>query len=660
MNRKLIRIFEPSVALCFLVMFLFAVVSFLFNMPLLSAIESGVTLVLLVVYIIFTKRKQHELLQYLNSASDSRDLALRSGVPFPMAVIQVDREEIIWANSQFLEVTKAGNNFLFKSKIRDLIPVFSTKWLIDGKQECPDEVVIDSRRYRMTGNLFRPGASGISPLMASVYLLDLTEMLDVRDEYVNSRPIICLLLVDNYDELVNNLPEDAVSVLNVRINKKVTSFLKGLDCLYRKIERNRHLVLFEARHLSQLIENKFSILEDIHTITNPSGMVATMSIGIGKDGANFDESYSFAALSVEMALSRGGDQAVVKDRYDFSFYGGRAKESERYTPVKSRVFANSLSELIQQSSQVFVMGHKNADLDTIGSAVGIFCLCRRNGKHAKIVVDMKKNFAKSLISQLRELDAYDEAFVSGEDALLACDPRSLLVVVDTNRPDQVESLPLLESISRVVVIDHHRRAADFIEQVVLMLHEPYVSSAAELVTEVLKYAVDPSDVLPLEAQALLAGIVLDTKNFSLRTNAGTFEAAALLRRLGADPVDVKKLFQSDLQSVLSRYQILQAARLYRGEIAVAALDYTTSRAIAAQAADELLGISGISASFVLYPEENHITISARSLGDINVQGILEPLGGGGNGTTAGAQISGRDVTAVLTNLVASIDKTYEA
>ena len=360
-----------------------------------------------------------------------------------------------------------------------------------------------------------------------------------------------------------------------------------------------------------------------------------------------------------MALSRGGDQAVIKDRYNFTFYGGRTKETERRTRVKSRVVAGSLSELISQSSKVFVMGHKMADLDALGAAVGISCLCRKRGKTAQIVIDLEKNASQSLLAELKASNDFSGVFVSCEDALLEADAKSLLIVVDTNRPDQVESRALLESIPRVAVIDHHRRAADYIEQVVLNLHEPFASSASELVTEVLQYALDASDITANEAAALLSGIVLDTKNFGVRTSSRPFEAAAFLRRIGADPVMVKKLFQNDLPSTLERYRAVQAAKLYRDNLAIAALDYTINRTIAAQAADELLNISGIDTSFVLYPQGDQTIVSARSIGEANVQVILEPLGGGGNASTAGAQIKNKSVKDTLDALLRSINNYFD-
>ena len=360
-----------------------------------------------------------------------------------------------------------------------------------------------------------------------------------------------------------------------------------------------------------------------------------------------------------MALSRGGDQAVIKDRFNFTFYGGRNKEADYRSKVRSRVTANSLMELIGQSGHVFIMGHKNADLDAVGAAVGIACLCRKKGKKANIVIDLEVNASQKLIEEIREQPEYRDMFISGQDAMLMADNRSILIVVDTNRPDQVEFKPLLEAISKVCVVDHHRRAADYINPVVVNLHEPYASSASELVTEILLYAVEKKDVLPIEAKSLLAGICLDTKFFNVRTGERTFEAAAALRRMGADTTEVKKLLQNDFQDTMAKYQIIKSSRLYRQEIAIAALNTSTSRVLAAQAADELLNISGITASFVMYPDNDQVIISARSIGSANAQMILEPLGGGGNTATAGAQIKGASVKEVLDRLVASIDHYYE-
>jgi c-di-AMP phosphodiesterase-like protein len=466
-------------------------------------------------------------------------------------------------------------------------------------------------------------------------------------------------LVDNYEELTMNLSESAISTMNAQINDAITAWAEPYHGLLRKLERNRYLLVFEKRHLEHAKQEKFSLLEDIHQVVNPAGLAASISFGLGVDGANFEESYNFAALSIEMALSRGGDQAVIKDRLDFTFFGGRAKEADRRSKVRSRVTGNSLMELIGQSSHVFIMGHKNADLDAVGAAMGISCMCRKKGKKAHIVIDKERNAANQLLEEIYKVPEYEGVFISGDEALLMADTRSTLVVVDTNRPDQVESRPLLDAMSRVCVVDHHRRAADYIEPVVVNLHEPYASSASELVTELLQYSVEKQDVLPIEAKSLLAGIFLDTKSFNVRTGERTFEAAAVLRRMGADTVEVKKLLQNDFQETMAKYQIIKSARLYRKEIAVAALNTGTTRVLAAQAADEMLNICGITASFVLYPDNDRIIVSARSMGDVNVQMILEPLGGGGNTATAGAQITGKSIKEVLDDLVISIDRFYE-
>ncbi len=658
LNKKLSRLLEPGMGLYFLVLLLFVGVAVWVKQYYVAGAELLVILLLFVHNRVASGRRKKALLHYIQSTTDSLGTAFKTGSPFPMAVIKMSDSEIIWGNASFYQISGLRDSFLHQ-KMEDVVPRFSTRWLTEGRTECPQDIELQGRRYRVYGNLIRSEDEHASLLLATLYLADMTEMFNVRDEYIRTRPIVTVILVDNYDELTNNLPDSAISSLDARINDRISSWCENLGGLLRKFERNRYLLIFESKDLQRLQEGKFSILDDIRAITNPSGVAATLSIGIGKDGSSFQENYAFANLSIEMALSRGGDQAVIKDRYNFNFFGGRTKETERRTKVKARVIASSLNELITQSSQVFIMGHRMADLDALGAAMGLVCICRKRARPVHIVLDQEKNAAKALLTVLQDYPEYNNLFVSGEDALLAADSKTLLIVVDTNRPDQVESLALLESVNRVAVIDHHRRAADYIEQVVLNLHEPFASSASELVTEILQYAVEPKEIRIMEAQALLAGLVLDTKNFSVRTGSRTFEAAAFLRRAGADTVDVKKLFQNDLDDTISRYQIVQAARLYRNEIAIAALEYQATRTLVAQAADELLNIKGILTSFVLYQDGDRVVISARSIGEANVQVILEPLGGGGNAATAGAQVPGKSVREVLAELVASIDKFYE-
>ena len=657
MKKRMNWMLRPGMGAYFLIMGLFCVVALLAGQYWLALGEALLTLVMFGLYTIDRKRRHREIREFIRSASNTLESVSHGESPFPMALVRLGDGGIMWANHQFSSITGFSDTMM-EQTLDDVVPGLSTQWLASGKTECPRDATIGNRRYRVYGTLVRADDSR-GTMLGALYFSDLTELYQVRDEYVRSRPVVSIILIDNYEELTKNLTESAISTLNAKLGDAITKWTEEYHGLLRKLERNRFLFIFEKRDLIRATESKFPILEEVHEITNPSGLPASISIGLGVDGANFDESYNFAALGIEMALSRGGDQAVIKDRFNFTFYGGRNREADYRSKVRSRVTANSLMELIAQSSQVFIMGHKNADLDAVGAAMGVACLCRKKGKKPHIVVDLEHNAAEKLIEEIREVPEYKDAFISGQEALLMADNRSILIVVDTNRPDQVESRHLLEAISKVCVIDHHRRAAEYINPVVVNLHETYASSAAELVTELMQYAVENTDILPIEAKSLMAGICLDTKSFNVRTGERTFEAAAFLRRLGADTVEVKKLLQNDFQGTMAKYQIIRSARLYRQEIAIAALNSGTTRVLAAQAADELLNISGITASFVLYPDGDQVVISARSIGSANVQMILEPLGGGGNTATAGAQIKGANVKDILDALVASIDKFYE-
>ena len=424
-------------------------------------------------------------------------------------------------------------------------------------------------------------------------------------------------------------------------------------------DRDRYLFVFEEKDYGGYTESKFDVLEKVRQVQAGEGVSATLSIGVGRDEDSFDQLFKNASLALEMALSRGGDQAVVKDRVNFEFYGGRSKTTEKRTKVKSRVMANALGELIDDAKQVYVMGHKYADMDSVGAAMGVYCIARKRGKKCQIVIDTENNAAHPLIRKMLEQPEYAGGLISGGEAFLKCQPGALLVVVDTNRPESVESEEMLETCNRVAVIDHHRRGSSYIEKMALNYHEPYASSASELVAELMQYLLEPSDVLKCEAEALLAGIVLDTKNFTNRTGGRTFEAAAYLRRLGADTQDVQRLFQGDLQSMIDRYAIIRQAELYHDDIAVVALEDECDRVTAAKAADELLTIRGIKASIVLYRKGDGVYMSARSLGEVNVQVILEALGGGGNSTTAGGQADNISVDEAKAKLLAAIDHYFE-
>ena len=659
MNRKISKLLQPSVQLYFVILILFALASALFSIPL-AVLEAVVVLILGLYTRTSGHKRRREITKYIENITGNVDVATKDTMvnsPLPMVIFRPESDDIIWTNDRFLRLT-GDREHLFDAKLSSVVPGFDTRWLLEGKNECPDHVSFCGRRFVVYGHLVRTGDKG-GGFLATTYWVDVTELCETRDKYLASRPVMAVLLLDNYEDLMKNLTENERSAIYSEINARLDAWVADTHGMLRRVERDRYYYIFEEQYLARFIEKKFDILDTIRQVSNPSGIAATFSIGVGKDGGSFQELMQFANLSIEMALSRGGDQAVVRNQFTFEFYGGRSKETEKRTKVKSRVMANALSALVADSSQVFIMGHKSPDNDCMGAAAGVCAIARKKGVPAHIIREAGSPPAKVLMDKLAHLEEYQDCFLSAQEALLLADNRSLVVVVDTNRPEQVQSLDLVQSCNRVAVIDHHRRAATYIEGAALNYHEPYASSASELVTELLQYIADPTDLTRAEAEALLAGIVLDTKNFTMRTGGRTFEAAAFLRRAGADTAEVKKLFQNDLECTIAKYAIIQNAKLYREKIAIAVVDHTVGRIVAAQAADELLNIIGIDTSFVLYPDGERVIISARSMGDTNVQVILEKLGGGGNAAAAGGQISGKSLSQVATELTQAIDQYLE-
>ena len=659
MNRKISKLLQPSVQLYFVILILFALASALFSIPL-AVLEAVVVLILGLYTRTSGHKRRREITKYIENITGNVDVATKDTMvnsPLPMVIFRPESDDIIWTNDRFLRLT-GDREHLFDAKLSSVVPGFDTRWLLEGKNECPDHVSFCGRRFVVYGHLVRTGDKG-GGFLATTYWVDITELCETRDKYLASRPVMAVLLLDNYEDLMKNLTENERSAIYSEINARLDAWVADTHGMLRRVERDRYYYIFEEQYLARFIEKKFDILDTIRQVSNPSGIAATFSIGVGKDGGSFQELMQFANLSIEMALSRGGDQAVVRNQFTFEFFGGRSKETEKRTKVKSRVMANALSALVADSSQVFIMGHKSPDNDCMGAAAGVCAIARKKGVPAHIIREAGSPPAKVLMDKLAHLEQYQDCFLSAQEALLLADNRSLVVVVDTNRPEQVQSLDLVQSCNRVAVIDHHRRAATYIEGAALNYHEPYASSASELVTELLQYIADPTDLTRAEAEALLAGIVLDTKNFTMRTGGRTFEAAAFLRRAGADTAEVKKLFQNDLEGTIAKYAIIQNAKLYREKIAIAVVDHTVGRIVAAQAADELLNIIGIDTSFVLYPDGERVIISARSMGDTNVQVILEKLGGGGNAAAAGGQISGKSLSQVATELSHAIDQYLE-
>ena len=660
MNQKLSRLMEPNWKLYFAVLGLYALLAIPFQ-PWLAAAELAAAIGLYAWFVRSSRARQKKILQYIDSITGSVDTASKSTLinsPLPIMVFRPDTGEVIWSNEDFLQLAGVREH-LFEMKVEDAVPHFPTSWLLEGKSRCPERVEMNGRRFQVYGSLQRAKGRSAQGLVATTYWVDVTESDSLREKYSATRPVMALIQVDNYDDLMKACPDTQRSAILAQIDEKLGQWTEGVGVLV-KTQRDHYLFLFEEEHFEHFAAEKFAVLDSIRAVKVAEGLNPTLSIGVGKDADSMAELYKGANLSLEMALSRGGDQAVVRTKQDFSFYGGRTKTTEKRTKVKSRVMANALGELMEDAKQIYIMGHSYADMDALGAAAGLMCIARKRRRKAQIIIDQDNNAAQLVLAQLRKLPEYAGAFVDKQEAFLRLQPGTLLIVVDTNRPDFVEAPQVLESCNRVAVIDHHRRAASYIENAALNFHEPYASSASELVTELLQYLCEPSEVLREEAEALLAGIVLDTKHFALRTGGRTFEAAAFLRRAGADTTDVQRYFQNDLSDVVKRYDVLRRAEILPSGIAVAAIpEDGVDRVAAAQAADELLTLRGVKASFVLCRKGAGVILSGRSLGEVNVQVILEALGGGGNSTTAGGQIAEGDVAEVRAKLLDVIEAYFE-
>ena len=660
MNGKLRKLVQTNMVLYILLLVVFAGLTARLS-PLLAAGE--VAAALLVWYVSRRRNKvmQQQLHQYVERISGGADTAKTSNMlfaPMPMMVFNPDSEDVLWANDLFAELPGVGEN-IYESRVRDVVKGFETHWLMEGKPEYPGIFTWNDRRYRVFGCLSQPEEKGRFGVLATTYWMDVTDLEHMRSTLEETKPVAAIVMIDNYEDLMSACPEGKRSAIRAAIEEKMDQWRGTSGALLMKYDRDRYLMVFTEKQYEAFAQGRFTILDEVRTVQAAEGVYATMSIGVGREAGSYDALFKNAGLALEMALSRGGDQAVVKDRMNFEFYGGRAKTTEKRTKVKSRVMANALGDLMDETEHVYVMGHQYADMDTLGAAAGVCAIARKRGKIARIVMDTENNSVGPMLRKLKALPEYKDVFIGGGDAFLRVQPDTLLVVVDTNRPASVESEPLLEACNRVAVIDHHRRGSSYIEKMALNFHEPYASSASELVTELLGYLLEPGDLLKTEAEALLAGIVLDTKNFTNRTGGRTFEAAAYLRRAGADTQDVQRMFQSDLESMIDRYAIIRQAVLYREDLAIAAIDEECERVTAAKAADELLTLSGVQASFVFYPKDGGVYISARSLGEVNVQVIVEALGGGGNSTSAGGQLPGVTVEQVRQKLQEAIDKYYE-
>lgn len=566
---------------------------------------------------------------------------------FPMPTLACSDDGIIlWYNEAFAKKILKGVNLIGSS-----FDEFSLKAKTDFCKEGGSQIFFRDRYYHVYA------AAMDSNKYYIFYFEENTELVKTAKEYKLSRPVVILVTIDNYEELFDGKKESEKSDVLGAVDRELERFVGQSTGFLRRLSQDRFLIVLEKRHLDKIIENRFPILDSVRKISGGDRNPATLSIGVGSDAKTLGESETFAKQALDMALGRGGDQAAVKTENGYDFYGGVSKGIEKRTKVKSRVIATALRELIDNSDKTIVMGHCFGDLDSVGSAIALTSAIRNLGRPCFMAADYNKTLAIDLLDRVKEA-GLGEMILPPEDALQMITDKTLLIIADTHNPDFVESASIYKKAKNVVVIDHHRKMVRYIDNAVIFYHEPYASSASEMVTELIQY-LGECKLGAVEAEALLSGIMLDTKNFVIKTGVRTFEAAAYLRRLGADTVSVRKLFSSTIENYQQKTRIVSSAESYKG-CAVAIGDFQSDdmRIIAPQAADELLNISGVNASFVIYISNGTTSISARSLGEINAQIIMEALGGGGHQTMAAAQLEDTGIEKARQLLLEAIDNYF--
>lgn len=591
--------------------------------------------------------------QYYARIDDELESKMHMSVhSFPMSAVIIDSAgRIVWTNGKFTEEFPDCCEYGMElSNITDIPPA--------------DFFTDDGITVRYKDSVYKVFAripdEDEAKELTLLFFKNITDITALETEKKLSQPVVILFMVDGYEELISGCLESEKAHVSVQIDKLLEDFAGQTTGVLRKNASDRFIAVIEERHLQEILRNKVEILDKAREIFVNDRLNVTMSIGIGRTGKTLKESEQFARQALEMALGRGGDQAAVKTDNGFEFYGGVSKGVERHTKVKTRIIANSLLELVDNADKIFIMGHKYSDLDSVGSSVGLTCAIRNLGKSAWAVCDYSTSLAKVLIDRFPHVDGEEPLFTEPADAMEELTDNSLLIICDTHNPLIIESKELYEKAKKVVVIDHHRKMVNYIDNAVIFHHEPYASSASEMVTELIQYFGEAGKLRAVQAECLLAGIMLDTKNFVMKTGVRTFEAAAVLRKMCADTITVKKMFSSSIDSYKRKTQIVAEAEIYR-KCAIAPCDFYADdlRIVAPQAADELLTIKNVDASFVLFKTmSNEISISARSMGNLNVQLIMEALGGGGHQTMAGAQLKDVTVNEALDTLKKSIDDYY--
>ncbi|CEK32446.1 signal transduction phosphoesterase [[Clostridium] sordellii] len=606
----------------------------------------GTAIFILFVYIVFHNWRSRDIRRkewnkYIQDLAVDIDEVTKKAIlnlPIPLCILEFDGS-ITWYNTKFHEMTEKEDTL--GMNIETLVKNIDLRKVLNENKELYTDISYKDRSYTVVYNVVKSDQENKTKYLMMLYWIDKTEYLNLKTKYNEEQNVVATIQVDGYDEVLQSAPEERRPLMNVEIDKILASLEVSCNGALEKTAKDKYFLVLSKSELDKLEFDKFSILDKIREIDQGNTLPVTISMGIGIEGKTINENFKLAKGALDLALGRGGDQAVIKTKDRSIFYGGKSKAVEKKTKVKSRLIGHALREIILESKDIYIMGHKYPDMDAMGAAVGIYDICKSCNKGANIVLNNTNDSIDEFIKRVKSSDYYPNIFVNKDEAIKNCAKDTLVIVVDTHRPNFTECPELLEISDKVVVIDHHRRGVEFINDTVLLFHETYVSSTCEMVTELVQYMEDDVKINKLTAEGLMAGISLDTKNFAFKTGVRTFEAASYLKKAGADTIEVKKLFNSNLKDFIAKAEIMQSTKVINNKICLAycKADINNINVVVAQAADELLSIKDVEASFVLgKTKSGTIFISARSLGSINVHVLMEKLGGGGHIDIAGAQL----------------------
>ncbi|MDO5560122.1 MAG: DHH family phosphoesterase [Oscillospiraceae bacterium] len=607
-----------------------------------------ITIFIVLTQIISAKQNLYRYFNRIEHGLNQAKCYALFNTPDPIVILDA-QDTVLWYNQSFYDCLTDSTD-VFGINICSALNI-SDELVCSGKDF---EIDIHGQKY----SIHRCSRANYGTTLNIFFMKDITDYSNLLQEYNDKKPTVALIAVDNYEDIFANAKESDKARVQAAVEKLLEQLVAGSNSLLKRLSKDRFIAVFEEEHLNQIIKDRFKILDNARSISVNEGSYITLSIGVGKCSSSLAESEEFARQSLDMALGRGGDQAAVKTENGFEFFGGISKGVEKHSRIKTRIISNAMQKLIENSSQVFVMGHRFADLDSVGASIGLSTAINMLGTQSYVLINTEENLAKPLVNRVMDQDYC--RFIDENTALAKADKDSLLIILDTHRQSLIESKALYEKIKNVIIIDHHRKNIDFIDNAVIFYHEPYASSTSEMVTEVIQYFKKLSKIPCYSAEALLAGIMLDTKNFVVKTGVRTFEAAAYLKKMGADTIAVRELFANSIDLYRVKSRIVSSAQLYGG-FAIACVCPEDSiddsiRIIAPQASDELLNISNVSASFVIFKTGDVVNISARSYGAVNVQLIMEKINGGGHQNMAAAQLTGAQTEDAREILLEAIEE----